>query len=115
MKIEKFETEIETINRFFQINCKENHSNLSSYIFDLEYKGKKFTLNSFLCLECKELLEHSFSKLQNCSYEDKPKCRKCPTPCYEKKEWKKICKIMRFSAINLGLSKIKKFFKLSRN
>jgi hypothetical protein len=46
-------------------------------------------------------------KLQNCPHEIKPRCRKCPTPCYEKQEWKNIARIMKYSAIKLSLGKIK--------
>ncbi|NLM99553.1 MAG: hypothetical protein GX170_05965, partial [Campylobacteraceae bacterium] len=43
--------------------------------------------------------------------EEKPSCRKCPNPCYEKDRWKLLAKIMKYSGMKLGLLKIRKMFK----
>ena len=108
MKIEKFKSEIDLLDRFFDLYCKKKHTNQIKYTNKINYKNRTFKLESNLCHECRELLYYSIEKLQNCIHEDKPRCRKCKNPCYEKDEWKKIAKLMRYSGLQLGLSKLKK-------
>jgi hypothetical protein len=107
MTIEKFETEIETLKKFYELYCKDKHQNQKLDESILSYKNMNFDLKLYLCDDCKEAIKYSFVKLQNCSHEVKPRCRKCPNPCYEKQEWKNIAKIMKYSAIKLSLGKIK--------
>lgn len=107
MTNEKFELEINTLKNFFELYCKDKHENQECKTITLEYKSIIYTLNISLCKECFEGINYSFSRLQNCPHEIKPRCRQCPTPCYEKQEWKKTAKIMIYSAVKLSLSKMK--------
>ncbi|QKF60250.1 nitrous oxide-stimulated promoter family protein [Aliarcobacter lanthieri] len=107
MTVEKFENEINTLKKFYEIFCIDKHSNQKRYIIKTEYKDTIFNLELHLCEECFEAINYSFSRLQSCPHEIKPRCRKCPNPCYEKQRWKNIAKIMKYSAIKLSLSKIK--------
>lgn len=111
MTKEKFEDETKTLKKFFTTYCQNNHKYQKKFTFLLKYKNSKTDISTHLCKDCRDLLQYSFNKLQECPYEEKPRCRKCKNPCYEKNEWKKIAKIMRYNAINLGLIKIKKLFK----
>ena len=65
--------------------------------------------------ECLKKIEYSFDRLLACPHEIKPRCRTCPNPCYEKKNWKETAQVMRYSGIKLGLrsvnKKIKSLFK----
>ena len=67
-----------------------------------------------LCEECHSLISYSFDRLKGCPHEIKPRCRQCPNPCYEKQEWKSLAKIMRYSGIRLGLSKIKNKLRIKK-
>lgn len=107
MTIEKFQTEVETLKKFFTKFCKEKHENQYSKTYDLEYKESNINVELNLCEECHSLISYSFDRLKGCPHEIKPRCRQCPNPCYEKQEWKSLAKIMRYSGIRLGLSKIK--------
>ncbi|RXJ84589.1 nitrous oxide-stimulated promoter family protein [Arcobacter sp. CECT 8985] len=111
MTKEKFQSEIFTLKKFYEYYCKDNHTNLTSNNITLEYKDSKFILNITLCEDCKKNIEYSFLKVQECKHEIKPRCRKCPNPCYDKSHWKNTAKIMRYSGIKLGLVSIKRKIK----
>ncbi len=107
MKIEKFEIEINTLKKFYEFYCKDKHSHQKNFNVNLNYKNRGFNIDLFLCEECFEAINYSFDRLKNCPHEIKPRCRKCPNPCYEKERWKNIAKIMKYSSIKLSLGKIK--------
>ena len=107
MTIKKFETEIYTLKKFYELYCKDKHQNQNQEEVTIDYKSEVFHLELCLCENCKNAIKYSFLKLQNCPHETKPRCRKCPNPCYEKKQWKEIAKVMKYSAIKLSLGKIK--------
>lgn len=113
MTKEKFQSEIETLNQFFITFCKDKHQNQNKYTLSQNFNNKEFTLQSELCEECKNSLEKAIKHISECPHEIKPRCRKCPNPCYEKSHWKQIAKIMRYSGIKLGLIKIKKALRLA--
>ena len=107
MKIEKFEIEINTLKTFFELYCKDKHEHQKINNITLIYNSHIYSLELNLCEDCYKTINYSFMKLQNCPHEIKPRCRKCPTPCYEKQEWKNIARIMKYAAIKLSLGKIK--------
>ena len=111
MTEEKFQGEIATLKKFFTKFCKDKHQNQNSHIYDLKYKNFSSKLDICLCKECHELINYSFDRLKECPHEIKPRCRKCPNPCYEKTQWKSLAKLMRYSGIQLGIiNRIKKIF-----
>ncbi len=107
MEIKKFNEETTTLKKFFEFYCDRKHTNQIKTKLTLIYKDANISLNLKLCKECLEKINYSFQRLQECSHEIKPKCRKCPTPCYEKKQWKETAKIMRYSGINLKFLSLK--------
>jgi hypothetical protein len=108
MTKEKFASEVKTVHSFIARYCSDNkHAKERKKVFTCKYHAEDYSCDIHLCHECLELLEYSVSRLQNCPHEEKPKCRRCPNPCYEKKEWKKMAKVMRQSAIMLGIEQIK--------
>lgn len=107
MTKEKFEIEINTLKKFFEFYCEHKHNELNKKEILLTYKEKVFDLNLNLCKDCHDAINYSFQRLQECPHEDKPRCRNCPTPCYEKDRWKNAAQVMKFSAVRLGLSKMK--------
>ena len=113
MTTQKFESEINTLDKFFTIYCENKHEDQISHEQDIKYKDKTFKLKTTLCRDCQELLEYSIARLQECPHEEKPRCRKCPHPCYEKNQWKRVAKLMGYSGMKLGLRKIKNIFKKS--
>lgn len=113
MTQEKFRQEIDTLQKFFSFYCKEQHQGQKTSQKFINYKNDSFSMEPYLCEECSMLLDYSITKLSLCPHEIKPRCRKCPNPCYDKKEWKSLAKIMRFSGLRLGLIQIRnKFFRL---
>lgn len=110
MTEEKFKSEVETLKKFFEIFCAKKHSNQIKFKKDFSYKTLEFSTDLCLCEECSRLIQYSFDRLYECPHEMKPKCRSCKNPCYEKTKYKEVAKIMKFSGIQLGLSRIKKFF-----
>lgn len=107
MTHEKYEIEINTLKKFFEVYCKDKHQNQIEKSLTLNYKNRDFNLKLNLCSECFESINYSFDRLQTCPHEIKPRCRKCPNPCYEKNRWKHIAKVMIHSAMSLSLSKMK--------
>ena len=109
MQVEKFQKELDDLERFFSLYCKENHQNLILRSYDLNYNEKRYKSEIYLCDTCHELLTYSHKKLMACPHEPKPKCRTCKAPCYDKKEWKELAKVMRYGAIKLQLGRFAKF------
>ena len=117
MKEEKFKSEIEILKKFFVIYCENKHQNQIEKNYSINYKSLSLDFNISLCNECHNLLNYAITKLIECPNDPKPRCRKCPNPCYEKDKYKQMAKIMRFSGMKLGLTKaakkIKQIFKKS--
>jgi len=109
MTIEKFESEIETLKKFFVTYCHNRHQNQQEYYRILQYNDKDFEISLKLCNECSDLLNYAYDRLLECPHEIKPRCRTCPSPCYEKDKWKQTAKLMMYSGMKLGLTKIRKF------
>jgi len=111
MTFEKFETEIKTLAKFFPIYCNDKHTNQYKKTYKIQYSDKEIEFNVSLCDECHSLLEYAITRLQECPNDPKPRCRKCPNPCYEKDKYKQMAKMMRYSGMKLGLTKAAKKFK----
>ncbi|WP_345980946.1 nitrous oxide-stimulated promoter family protein [Sulfurimonas sp. HSL3-2] len=108
MDKEKFQSEAETLKRFFETYCAANaHEKRRLQTFTCKHNDLTYVVESDLCSECKKLLDYSLIRLEECPHEIKPRCRKCPDPCYEKDEWKKLAKVMRYSGLRLGILKVK--------
>lgn len=101
-----FQKELQTLQEFITCYCHNNHNNLPQK--DFIFESRSMELHTTLCKDCSDLLLYSINKLELCPHEIKPKCRKCPNPCYEKQQWKKLAKIMRYSGLKLGLINIKR-------
>lgn len=116
MTDEKFINDSETVLKFIQTYCDDKHKGEIKVkeSQELVYKDKKLctSVHYNLCDACKNTFEISYKNLQSCPHQEKPSCRKCPKPCYEKPDWKRVAKIMKYSGMKLGLTKLKKFFKI---
>jgi hypothetical protein len=111
MREEKFYTEVKTLEKFFSKYCNDKHHHHYEKSYMLKYKNSSYSCTLNLCNECHTLINYSFTRLLECPHEIKPRCRKCPNPCYEKKEWKQLAKLMRYSGFQFGLIKIKNTIK----
>lgn len=115
MTKEKFIEDSRTVLKFIQCYCDNEHSKLikQNDSINLIYRSDDLNIQIpySLCAECEKTLRYSYKKLQNCPHEEKTSCRKCHEPCYEKREWKLLAKIMRYSGMKLGFIKIKNMFK----
>ncbi|WP_321778542.1 nitrous oxide-stimulated promoter family protein [Sulfurimonas sp.] len=111
MTEEKFIHDCKTVLKFIQLYCESEHikTKKSKNSIQLNYNDKNLNkkIDYLLCKKCKKTLNYSYVKLQECIHDDKPSCRKCPKPCYDKAEWKHLAKIMRYSGLRLGILKIK--------
>jgi len=92
MDKQQYLQELENLQRFIAFYCQKKHLQGSEN----------------LCEECRNLYLYAKKSLDQCTMDPKPKCRNCPEPCYEKREWKKMAQVMRFSGISLGYDKAKK-------
>ena len=114
MTFEKFENEVNTLKKFFNIYCKDKHQNQYLEKYEAIYKDKSLEFEITLCEDCHMFLNYAIQRLQECPHEIKPRCRKCPNPCYEKDKYKQMAKMMRYSGMKLGVTKaanrIKKIF-----
>jgi hypothetical protein len=115
MTEKKFQDDCTTVLKFIDVYCAKKHNNdeKTNEILNLYYNNNNLhvELPYNLCPTCKETFLYSYARLQECPHEEKPSCRKCPKPCYEKDKWKELAKIMRFSGMQLGLLKLRKLFK----
>lgn len=111
MEVSKFKNEVETLKKFFEIYCNNKHENRQIINKTLVFKEEKINLEYCLCKECEEKINYSLQRLLECPHDEKPSCRKCPNPCYRKKEWKEVAQVMRYSGMKLGLTSVKKKFK----
>lgn len=107
----KFKSEVDTLKEFFEYYCKHNHKEKNLFIKSIDYKDNCYIYEFQLCSECIEDISYSINRLENCIHEDKPRCRKCPSPCYDKIMWKKIAKVMRYSGIMHKVDSIKDLFR----
>lgn len=114
MTVEKFKTEANTLCKFMQTYCDDKHKDCvkKHQNINLDYASYKdvTSLSWNLCEECDEMIRYALERLKECPHEIKPRCRRCPAPCYEKSMYKKMAAMMRHSGIKLGLTKIKKLF-----
>lgn len=101
MDIPRFDEESEKLKLFFDVYCQSKHTNVQ------KQQNQIVVHPSFeLCEHCREHFQYALERLAECPHDPKPKCRKCPTSCYEKSHWKALAKIMRYSAIKLGFGKM---------
>ncbi|MDD2905614.1 MAG: nitrous oxide-stimulated promoter family protein [Sulfurimonas sp.] len=113
MTCEKFEKELATLKKFFPLYCGDKHRPTDVRHFDIFYQDKKYSFELPLCAECAELLAYSFERLKACPYDEKPKCRTCAKPCYNKTQWKQVAAVMRYSGTKTKLLEIRDFFSLN--
>jgi hypothetical protein len=112
MTEEKFIHDSKTVLKFIQCYCDNEHSknkrNQNAIKLNYNHKDLSEAIHFNLCEKCEETLNYSYVKLQECPHDEKPSCRKCPKPCYDKPEWKHLAKVMRYSGLRLGILKIRK-------
>jgi len=107
MMAKKFEADVEVLKSFFPVYCNDKHKHQIKKNYIFKYNTEEYQFQANLCEECHSLLNYSLQRLEKCPHDIKPKCRKCPNPCYEKPQWKALAKLMKYSAIKLGYIKIK--------
>lgn len=107
METQKFKTDVEILKNFFPVYCHDKHNNQIKKHYAVNYNLDVSRFQISLCKECHKLISYSLQRLQECPHYEKPKCRKCPKPCYDKQEWKALAKLMKYSGIKLGYIKIK--------
>jgi len=115
MTKEKFIHDTQTVLKFIQIYCEDKHKDEPKFDGkeDLIYNNEPLhvKIKYHLCSACRDTFYLSYHNLQECPHEEKPSCRKCPKPCYDRPDWKHVAKIMKYSGMKQGLLKIRKLFK----
>jgi len=112
MTRDKYLQEVQTLETFFLTYCEDMHSDTakSECRFELFNGGvDEGELRLMLCEECSGLLSYAIERLNRCELDPKPRCRKCPSRCYDKNQWKAMARMMRYSGIKLGVLKLRKF------
>ncbi len=107
MTQEKYLSEIGTLKQFISTYCKDKHQEQTQINTVLKYNNISYEIELNICSECNKLINYAFKKIEECPHKIKPRCRKCPSPCYEKKEWKDLAKVMRYNHISKILQKVK--------
>lgn len=112
MHKDKFIKDVKILLSFIELYCKDKHEvDKNKQELVLNYKDENLEKISYiLCPECRENFLYSYQRLQLCPHEEKPRCRHCKKPCYEKSKWKILASIMRYSGMKKGLTKIRKIF-----
>ena len=113
MTKEKLVADTQTLYRFIQLHCDKKHHDVPKQrgVLNVTFQEESLCeLTYHVCEECETLFTYAYGRLRQCPHEDKPSCRKCPDPCYEKPMWKQMSKVMMFSGMHLGLTKIRKMF-----
>jgi len=111
MRVEDFERELDTLKRMFPVYCRDKHSGQFKRPYTVSYGGKLFHFEVELCQRCHELFSYALERLTQCPHDPKPRCRKCPSPCYERDKYAQMARIMRYAGVKLGLSKVKEGLK----
>jgi hypothetical protein len=75
--------EEKVLYRFISVFCRAHHG----------------TDGKVLCEQCRDLLAYALNRLHRCPYDPKPKCKACPTHCYNPEYRARIKKVMRFSGM----------------
>ena len=119
MTSEKFIYEVNTVTKFIQIYCDGKHTDApkkdGAVLHD--YKDDKGLVQTqfHLCSDCERMLRYAYARLGACPHIEKPRCHHCPHPCYEREMWVNMAKMMKYSGMKLGLTKIKKLFSFKKS
>jgi hypothetical protein len=111
MTFEKYTQEVTTLTTFVSHFCRDKHTDSDKFVRHIPIcYGERAAepIETMLCDECMQTIEYGIMRLDGCPFDEKPKCRKCPDPCYERPMWKRVAAIMRYSGMKLGLTKIRK-------
>ena len=111
MTFEKYTQELTTLTTFVAHYCRDKHIHVPKRARQIPvcYGGESDgVIETMLCEECLETVSYGIERLEGCPYDEKPKCRRCSDPCYERPMWKRIAAIMRYSGMKLGMTKLRK-------
>ena len=119
MTSEKFIYEVTTVTKFIQIYCDDKHTDAPKKDGAVlhNYKDDKGLVQTqfHLCADCERMLRYAYARLGACPHTEKPRCHHCPHPCYEREMWTNMARMMKYSGMKLGLTKIKKLFSLKKS
>ena len=101
-----------TLHRFVAIYCEHKHEvPKNSRCLHVSFQGEELEKIPYvLCEECENTFLYAYTRLQECPHVIKPNCRNCLSPCYESSMRKKVAKIMSYSGMRLGLTRLRKLF-----
>lgn len=111
MDTQKYLQEVEVLKRFFTLYCHHNHTTVSKATRSISLRNganEPESIEMTLCSECHGLLRYALDRLHACPHDPKPRCRTCPQRCYDKKEWKQMASLMRYSGMMLGMIKVRR-------
>jgi len=105
---EEFEKELKTLAKMFPVYCADKHEGRFLKTYGVVYGDREITLEVELCEDCHRLFAYAVERLKECPHDPKPRCRKCPDPCYEREKYKQMARVMAYAGMKLGLSKVKR-------
>ena len=102
----KLRKDILILAQFVQCRCRARHCGREAV--PVAAKGTTLSpwisdLNLNLCSECRSLFLHGAAKRVLCPYDPKPRCKKCPTPCYRPGYRETVRAVMRDSGLRMIL------------
>jgi predicted amidophosphoribosyltransferase len=71
------------LRRFVQVYCRRKHATAAG-----------------LCADCQDLLTYAEERLDRCPHDPKPKCKHCPTHCYQPEYRARIREVMRSAGMH---------------
>ena len=78
------ENDYKVLKKFVEVYCRKH----------------RHTNGRGLCAECADLLAYGKQRLEKCPYDPKPKCKDCPTHCFQPEYRQRVREIMRFSGMH---------------
>jgi len=98
--------DIDVLAKFIQIYCRDLHTEKNRERFLARGRLALYFRhhNLHLCEDCSRLLLHGAAKRMMCSLDPKPRCKKCPMPCYRPGYRESIREVMRYAGRKMILT-----------
>ena len=97
----KILSDIRLLARFVSAWCRDHHGTDAMVPVKVYGVTGRFVngLKVSLCPECKRIFLHGATKRILCPFDPKPRCRRCPTPCYGDGYRETMKAVMRYSGL----------------
>lgn len=101
-KVQRSARDLPVLAEFVSIWCQDQHTGVDRDPWSPPQVVRHlFEDPPELCGECEKILGYAVGMRLLCSYDPKPACKKCPTPCYRPGHRETMRSIMRHSGWRL--------------